>query len=192
MLRELAATGVDLVGMDPSMTLTYRAEYVKALGKEAVLEVALPQEWLASRLHELPEIAVDGGPPWALLPHCTERTNAPSATADWVNVARRFGVDLHIVPTGCCGMAGLYGHERVHRATSEAIYESSWGPALAETKYRGRHLATGYSCRCQAELMDGLDLAHPVQMLLRVVKGRSAARAPDASGDVCYPALTAN
>lgn len=177
-LRELEATGVPLVGIDPSMTLTYRAEYVKALGREAVPDVALPQEWLTRRLQELPQLAPDGGAAWALLPHCTERTNAPAATADWVTLGRRFGIDLRILPSGCCGMAGLYGHERANRATSEAIYRLSWGPILADAKNAGRVLATGYSCRCQAALMDGMPLAHPLQLLLRALKTTRSTGSP--------------
>jgi FAD/FMN-containing dehydrogenase/Fe-S oxidoreductase len=171
MLMELAKTGVSLVGVDPSMTLAYRAEYVKALGKEAVPTIALPQEWLAQRLHELPQLAVGGEATWALLPHCTERTNAPAATSDWVTVCNRLGVGVEIVSSGCCGMAGLYGHERANRATSEAIYALSWGPILADTRNAGRTVATGYSCRCQADLVDGLRLLHPAQLLLRALKG---------------------
>lgn len=178
LLRNLASTGVSLVGIDPSMSLTYRAEYVKALGQEVVPEVALPQEWLVRRLDELPQLEFDGSSRWTLLPHCTERTNAPAATAQWVQLGRRFGLDLQIVQSGCCGMAGLYGHERANRQTSEAIYQMSWRSILADPNGAGRTLATGFSCRCQAALMDGLKLAHPIQLLLRRVKadGRSQAR----------------
>ena len=126
------------------MTLAYRAEYVKSLGKETVPHVALPQEWLTQRLDELPQRAVNGAPSWTLLPHCTERTNAPAATSDWVKVGRRLGVDLQIASSGCCGMAGLYGHELANRSTSEAIYGLSWGPILADAGHAGRTVATGY------------------------------------------------
>ena len=170
MLSALASTGVSLVGVDPSMTLAYRAEYIKALGKDAVPVVCLPQEWLAERMDELPQLAGDGDTTWALLPHCTERTNAPAATSDWVKVARRLGVHLEIAASGCCGMAGLYGHELANRPTSEAIYGLSWGPILAKARHAGRTLATGYSCRCQAGLVDGLQLMHPLQLILRVIK----------------------
>ena len=112
------------------MTLAYRAEYVKALGKEAVPEIALPQEWLAKRLQEFPRIGNEQSPMWSLMPHCTERTNEPAATSDWVKVGRHFGLDMQIVASGCCGMAGLYGHELANRPTSEAIYGLSWGPTL--------------------------------------------------------------
>ena len=60
MLRRLADTGVDLVGVDPSMTLAYRAEYVKALGPD-VPAIALPQEWLARRLDALPDLSSERG-----------------------------------------------------------------------------------------------------------------------------------
>ena len=178
MLGELAATGVDLVGVDPSMTLVYRAEYVKALGKERVPLVALPQEWLARRLDELPSLPADDSNAWALLPHCTERTNAPAATADWAKVSERLGVKLRTVPSGCCGMAGLYGHERANRATSEAIYRQSWARLVSDPRFAGRLVATGYSCRCQASLLDSAQLLHPVQMLLARLKAGEAIRRP--------------
>ena len=177
LLRELANTGVDLVGLDPSMTLAYRAEYPKALGAEAVPRVALPQEWLAQRLDEIPQPQPQEMRHWKLLPHCTERTNAPAATSDWVKVARRLGVQLEIVASGCCGMAGLYGHEQANRKTSESIFALSWGPILENPQHLGRISATGYSCRCQAKLMSGVRLDHPLQVLLKLLKGRSTDRA---------------
>jgi FAD/FMN-containing dehydrogenase/Fe-S oxidoreductase len=145
MLSDFAATGVELVGVDPSMTLAYRAEYIKALGKEHVPRVDLPQEWLARRMEELPCLEADDADAWALLPHCTERTNAPAATADWAKVCKRLGVVLRTLPSGCCGMAGLYGHELANRPTSEAIYRQSWARLVADPRYAGRLVATGYS-----------------------------------------------
>ena len=169
-LRALAETGVDLVGLEPSMTLAYRAEYPKALGADAVPQVDLPQEWLARRLEDLPEMKSERQRRWTLLPHCTERTNAPGATSDWAKVARRFGLELDIVASGCCGMAGLYGHEVANRQTSESIYAISWGPILADPSHLGRVSATGYSCRCQTKLLGGVRLDHPLQVLLRMLK----------------------
>lgn len=179
MLRSLAGTGVELVGIDPAMTLTYRAEYVKALGKEMAPQVALPQEWLARRLGELPVTPVGPAGAFSLLAHCTEKTNAPAAVSDWVTVFRHFGVDVKVLASGCCGMAGLYGHERVHRATSEGIYAMSWAPIVAQAQHAGRLMATGYSCRCQAALVDGAQLEHPVRVLLGALKSAAAARAPN-------------
>jgi len=169
MLSALRETGVELVGLDPSMTLTYRAEYAKALGERAP-EVLLPQEWLARHLDEMPRIAPVDTTPWALLPHCTERTNAGESLTEWKRVASRFGIDVQVMPTGCCGMAGLYGHQRESRQTSQAIYAQSWGRHIADPRLDGRVLATGYSCRSQVEIIDGKRLPHPVEVLLKQLK----------------------
>ncbi len=173
-LKALADTGVPLVGLEPAMTLTYRSEYVEALGPGAVPRVALPQEWLAAQLDRIPRREPADAVAWSLLAHCTERTNAPAATADWVRVARHLGVELKVVPSGCCGMAGLYGHQRAHRPASERIYGLSWGRILAQPAMAGKVAATGYSCRCQAGLIDGVELPHPLQLLLRALKGERA------------------
>ncbi len=189
LLNALAATGVALVGVDPSMTLAYRAEYVKALGKERVPKVALAQEWLASRIDRLPSLGVEPSSTWHLLPHCTERTNAPAATAEWAKVASRLGVDLRVTPSGCCGMAGLYGHERANRSTSEAIYRLSWAKLVSDPRLIGRVTATGYSCRCQASLLDGAHLLHPIQVLLaRIKAGEPAMSAADTRRSTGVPA----
>ena len=63
-------------------------------------------------------------------------------------------------------MAGTYGHEAEHRATSEHIYALSWAHHVADAGPAGRLLADGYSCRSQVKLIDGVRLAHPVQALL--------------------------
>lgn len=173
-LRALAETGVSLVGVDPSMTLNFRSEYVKALGPEAAPKVALAQEWLAQHLNELPKLPAQPGPSWTLLPHCTERTNAPAGMADWTKVAQHLGVELQVGASGCCGMAGLYGHQRENRATSQAIYNLSWGPILSRPEGAHQTVATGYSCRCQAQWISELQLKHPVQMLLDVLRTRKS------------------
>jgi Fe-S oxidoreductase len=63
-------------------------------------------------------------------------------------------------------MAGTYGHEAEHRATSERIYALSWAGHVARAGRTGRLLATGYSCRSQVAGIDGVALRHPLQALL--------------------------
>ncbi|RXZ45617.1 D-2-hydroxyglutarate dehydrogenase YdiJ [Crenobacter cavernae] len=169
MLKAFEAAGLPLVGIDPSMTLTYRAEYAKTLGVDTVPKVALLQEWLAERLDALPKRAEKSAQRFALLPHCTEKTNAPAAVADWQKLFAALGLELSVKPAGCCGMAGTYGHEADKRAMSEKIYQLSWAGIVAG---RGDTalLATGYSCRCQTALVDGVELPHPAQALLYVLQ----------------------
>lgn len=162
MLRALAATGVELVGLDPSMTLVYRGEYAGALGVDAP-KVSLPQEWLAQRLALMPPLP--DGQPLLLLPHCTERTNATASLKDWQAVFARLGAPLRVLASGCCGMAGTFGHEAEHREMSERIYDLGWRQTVAQ--HGDRLVATGYSCRSQVKRFDGVRIDHPVQALLR-------------------------
>ncbi|MGY8666040.1 FAD-binding and (Fe-S)-binding domain-containing protein [Bradyrhizobium sp. UFLA05-109] len=166
MLRELAASGVDLVGIDPSMALTYRSEYRHALGSEAP-QVLLLQEWLVKCLGNTSRGPITGR--YWLLPHCTERTNAGAATEDWKVVFRSLGVDLTILPSGCCGMAGAYGYATDNRVISRRIYGQSWWNHVRNREFKGRLLASGHSCRCQAKMLDGVELQHPVRALLDAI-----------------------
>jgi Fe-S oxidoreductase len=164
MLGRLAATGVELVGVNPSMTLTYRSEYATALGQEARPSVMLIQEWLAQHLDRLPAMA--DGREYLLLPHCTERTSAPASLRQWQAVFTALGATLRVLPSGCCGMAGTYGHNSEHRATSERIYALSWRKHVDASAENRNLLGTGYSCRSQVALIDGVRLLHPIQTLL--------------------------
>ena len=166
----LAASGVDLVGLEPSITLTYRSEYAAALPGRTLPAVQLIQEWLAARLDALPRVA--GAPNYLLLPHCTERTTAQAAVAAWRRIFETCGITLTVLPSGCCGMAGIFGHEAEHRALSERIYALSWAKHVKDAGSSGRLLADGFSCRSQVEIIDGIRLSHPVQALLAVLTNR--------------------
>lgn len=173
-LGRLAATGVPLIGLDPSMTLTYRSEYKQALPGRDLPQVQLVQEWLAARLD--PRAARPDGEPYRLLPHCTERAMAQPAVSAWTQVFQAFGLALAVQPSGCCGMAGTYGHEAENRATSERIYGLSWAKLVADKGRTGRLLADGYSCRSQAKIIDGVRLPHPVETLRDHLAGIAAPR----------------
>ena len=170
-LRTLADFGVPLVGIDPAMTLTYRQEYVKALGPDAVPEVLMLQEWLVTRAGNLvPGSLPLEDPGYRLLSHCTEKTNAPGSPKAWQQLFAAFGLELEPVATGCCGMSGTYGHEARNLETSKTIYAQSWQPVVEDGANAGKLLATGYSCRSQARRFSDAALPHPLQGLLEVLR----------------------
>ncbi|WP_457790709.1 D-2-hydroxyglutarate dehydrogenase YdiJ [Pseudomonas sp. PL-6] len=166
MLNALSGHGVQLVGLDPAMTLVYRQEYRKLLGDVAPT-VLLPQEWLAQKLDTLDFKVTDPGEDYYLLGHCTEKTNAPAATALWAQVFGHLGLNLKSLALGCCGMSGTYGHEAANRQTSEQIYDLSWRERVEGGIDPARLLANGYSCRSQADRLSALSLSHPIQALKR-------------------------
>jgi Fe-S oxidoreductase len=169
-VQAVAAGGASLVSIDPAVGLTYRDEYRHVLGKELGFEVVLLHELLArivpARDAASPAIPA-GAPRYRLFGHCTEKTLAPASQKQWVDVFARLGLPLDLVATGCCGMSGAYGHERIHREESKGIWELSWGRSLGgDAATHDRDLATGYSCRSQAERFGPLALRHPAEVLL--------------------------
>lgn len=166
-LRTLQAYGIPLVGLDPAMTLVYRQEYSKTLGEQAPT-VLLPQEWLANA--QLPEREASGQV-FRFLPHCTEKTNEPGSIGLWQKAYSRLGLKLDVLPSGCCGMSGTYGHETRNVQTSAIIYQQSWQPLVAKHGEDGGLVADGYSCRSQVKRQDGKVVLHPLQVLLTQLRG---------------------
>ena len=167
-LRLIDELGIPLIGLDPSMTMTYRSEY-----READIEtppVQLVQEFIAKRLVEGRITATLPVKRFRLLAHCTEATNAKESLNLWKPIFAMAGQSLDIESVGCCGMAGTYGHESANVETSKQIYAQSWQPkvkACGETNIE--ILATGYSCRSQVRRYSNQIIHHPVSVLVEVL-----------------------
>jgi FAD/FMN-containing dehydrogenase/Fe-S oxidoreductase len=183
LLREVAALGFPLVGIEPAVVLTYRDEYPKQLESAAGFRVWLLQEWLAEQtlVPRLPTLAerattsasskpTTGDAGFRLMSHCTEQALVTKAPALWAKVFGALGVPLEIVKAGCCGMCGVYGHEVAHKADSLGIFDMSWKGKIDRSRDQSRILATGHSCRTQVERALGFTPRHPAQALLSVLE----------------------
>ena len=164
-LNSVAALNIPMIGLDPAMVICYRDEYKKILkDRRGDFKVLLLQEWLLSVLERVEKPAAQCDHQYYLLAHCQEKTFKPSTHNDWVAIFKHFGVSLKPVAVGCCGMAGMYGHEAVHLESSTRIYRQSFGAAIG--KYGIDNCAvTGYSCRSQVKRQEGRKVKHPVQIL---------------------------
>ena len=73
---------------------------------------------------------------------------------------------MQVLPSGCCGMSGTYGHEARNAKTSAVIYSQSRQPLVERHMPSGNLIADGYSCRSQVKRHEGKALQHPLQALL--------------------------
>lgn len=160
-LTELAKVNIPLVGIDPSITLTYRDEYQKVLGKTE-FKVMLLQEWLMDKISNVSSLPKKEGH-YYLLSHCTEKTLCVQSEKLWQSIFSALGLQLMPLAVGCCGMAGGYGHEVVHEEQSKELFKMDWQRCVKENK--DKVLVTGYSCRSQVMRMMGVELKHPIQAL---------------------------
>ncbi|MBU3022888.1 FAD-binding and (Fe-S)-binding domain-containing protein [Aestuariibacter sp. A3R04] len=166
-LNEIATVDVALVGLDASLVLCYRDEYKKTLGeKRGTFNVALIQEWLIDKLSSQ---ILNTDFNYKLLSHCTEKAMVPASEKQWRDIFNKLGVKCEIVPVGCCGMAGTYGHEKNHLASSKAIYSLSW-QRIIESANPDEIMVTGYSCRSQVKRINGYKPKHPMQVILNLLE----------------------
>ena len=161
-LMQLQQFDIPIVGIEPSLVLTYRDEYASLA--QSALKVQLPQEFLLNNVERIPTSSVAQA--YQLFGHCNEKALALTSQQQWQAVFEAAGLTLNIVATGCCGMAGLYGYEIEHLATSRSIYQLSWAQQMtADSAEKKTILATGLSCRAQVKRFSGWSPLHPLQAL---------------------------
>ena len=176
-LHALQQFNIPIVGIEPSLVLTYRDEYASFEGG-AALNIQLLPEFLVDQGDRLKRDDFSNHfsrsqcpTSYTLLGHCSEKTLAPASQQQWQQVFQSAGLQLNILETGCCGMAGIYGYEAEHFETSKDIYQLSWAPNLpSDPNTRVNYLATGFSCRTQVKRFAGWLPLHPIQALQQELK----------------------
>jgi FAD/FMN-containing dehydrogenase/Fe-S oxidoreductase len=172
----LAATGVRLVGFDAVPSLMFEQEYREVLPETTItvmgLEAVLLQDIEQAR------IGAGGNGPAAgtalrLFGHCTENALRPQALAQWRDVLGHFGIAAQPMRSGCCGMAGLFGHEADKQDISRRLFALSWRDRVEAEP--GAIVATGFSCREQTRRLAGFRPPHPVEILSSHLLERIAA-----------------
>jgi Fe-S oxidoreductase len=98
------------------------------------------------------------------------------------------GLEVELIDSSCCGMAGSFGYEAAHYDISMAMAELSLLPALRKAPSDALIIADGTSCRHQ--IADGLredgrrEALHVVRVLARALAtpGQRSAQNATASG----------
>ena len=157
-LRPFAECGVPIVGTEPSCLLALRDEYPELLrdGDRAAADVvaanaSLLDELLARRLDEDPDLyeRLGSGAGRAVLLHGHCHQKAIAGMDATMRVLRAAGYEPQLIESGCCGMAGSFGFEKEHFATSHAMADYRLVPALHAGPDDALIAVTGVSCRQQ-------------------------------------------
>lgn len=162
--NRIAETKIEMIGVDPAMTLVYRDEYPKICRDKVKFKVKMVQEWLVTKLDMLPKMQTKINKEFNLFNHCTEKSLSAISVVHWQKIFKHFGIKSKVVKVGCCGMSGSFGHESKHVDTSKQVYNLSWKDKIQECGIRGV-LVTGFSCRCQVKRMEGHTVKHPIEIL---------------------------
>jgi Fe-S oxidoreductase len=154
-LAPAVARGAVIVGLEPSCLLSLRDEFlVMGLGEEAqrlagqalLIEEFLAREHRAGRL-SLPLKAL---PATRALVHGHCHQKAFDAMTPVLTVLRLIpGLEVEMIESSCCGMAGSFGYEAAHHDVSLRMAELSLLPAVREAAADTLIVADGTSCRHQ-------------------------------------------
>lgn len=188
--RDLARKNVDifyphisaespLIGVEPSAILSFRDEYPDLLRgeeKDRARSIArhtyMIEEFLAA---ELDTGNIDpnrfGGEKKLIKLHGHCQQKALSSLTPTKKILTQLGHhEVHIIPSGCCGMAGSFGYEREHFDISMKIGELVLFPLVRKQPEDVIIAAPGTSCRHQIKDGTGRKALHPVEILWSALK----------------------
>ncbi len=172
-LLPFVRAGARVVGLEPSCLLTFRDEFAALLpgedsarlGQSSLLFEELLAADLAAGRITLP-LADQGGRVAHLHGHCHQKSFGAMGAVETVLRAVP-GLDVRVIESSCCGMAGAFGYGRDTVDVSFAMAELSLFPALRKAGPDDLIVADGTSCRHQ--IHDGLGLQ--AQHVARVLDG---------------------
>jgi FAD/FMN-containing dehydrogenase/Fe-S oxidoreductase len=179
LFKELITNETPLIGVEPSAILTFRDEYPDLLRgeeKESARRIAtntfMIEEFLAKELDAGridAQLFNDRHKLVKLHGHCQQK--ALSSLTPVKKILTRLGNhEVHLIPSGCCGMAGSFGYEKEHFALSMQIGELVLFPTVRQQPEHVIIAASGTSCRHQIKDGTGRHALHPVEILWNALR----------------------
>jgi FAD/FMN-containing dehydrogenase/Fe-S oxidoreductase len=174
LLKDIISENTPLVGIEPSAILTFRDEYpdlvdanLAEAAKKLAKNVLMFDEFIAQEIDkgnikkeqftkEKKLIKLHG--------HCQQKAVASlTPTKKMLSLPAHY--EVHLIPSGCCGMAGSFGYEKEHYEISMKIGELVLFPTIRKQAEEVIIAATGTSCRHQIHDGTGKKALHPAEIL---------------------------
>ncbi|NVK35456.1 MAG: FAD-binding oxidoreductase, partial [Rhodobacteraceae bacterium] len=179
LFANLISENAPIIGIEPSALLTFRDEFI-SLTRGELQEKARNlakyaftiEEFLAKEIdkdniktdqftEEKKLIKVHG--------HCHQKSlSSMTPTKKILSLPKNF--EVHMIPSGCCGMAGSFGYEKEHYELSMQIGELVLFPTVRKQPEEVIIAASGTSCRHQIKDGTGRKALHVVEILWENLK----------------------
>jgi FAD/FMN-containing dehydrogenase/Fe-S oxidoreductase len=163
-----------LIGIEPSAILSFRDEYIdltrgqmQANARELAKNCFTFEEFVGHEIDkgniqsqqftEKSELIKYHG-------HCYQKAlSSMTPTKKILSLPKNYQV--HLIPSGCCGMAGSFGYEQEHYEVSMKVGELVLFPTVRQQEEKTLIVAAGTSCRHQ--ILDGTNrkALHPAEIL---------------------------
>ncbi|HJX85770.1 MAG TPA: heterodisulfide reductase-related iron-sulfur binding cluster, partial [Candidatus Angelobacter sp.] len=169
-LKPHIAAGTPLIGLEPSCVSVFRDEMTNLLGDNQEAQQLKRQTYLLSeflvqkadyRPPQLKRKAIVHG-------HCHHKSVLKFDSEQELLV--RTGLDLQVLDSGCCGMAGSFGFEADKYEVSVQIGERVLLPAVRQASAETLIIADGFSCFQQIEQLAGRKALHIAEVLQMAIQ----------------------
>ena len=164
-LREPIRAGRPIVVLEPSCLSVFRDEMVDLFPQDQDAarlsrQVFSLAEFLLSRNVELPKLSGDA----IVQGHCHQKSILGMKADE--QVYQKLGLDIDVLESGCCGMAGSFGFEDGEKYdVSIAAGERVLLPAVRNAPPNTLILADGFSCQEQIDQLTPRHALHLAQVL---------------------------
>jgi FAD/FMN-containing dehydrogenase/Fe-S oxidoreductase len=175
-LRPQIATGIPVIGLEPSCVSVLRDEMhdLLAFDKDAdrlQQQTFLLSEFLVRQANYHPPLlkrkAIVHG-------HCHHKSILKFDSEQ--ELLKRMGLDFQVLDSGCCGMAGSFGFEAEKYDVSVKICERVLLPAVRNAAPDTLVIADGFSCFEQIEGLAGRKAVHIAEVLQMAIRGEQSSR----------------
>ena len=169
-VRPFVERGIPIIGLEPSCLFTLKDEFLAMLPGEATTAIAP----LAYLFEDFIAVEVDAGrikgkiakhnAKVLLHGHCHQKSfNVMPAVAKALGLID--GLEIEVVESSCCGMAGAFGYAADTYETSMAMGELSLLPAVRKAAPDTIIAADGFSCRHQIADGSGREARHVARIM---------------------------
>ncbi|GAB2617625.1 FAD-binding and (Fe-S)-binding domain-containing protein [Emticicia sediminis] len=180
LLKNIVSENTPIIGLEPSAILTLRDEYLELVPqdlRDAAEKIAKNtfqfDEWFAREIDrgnikkeafssEKRLIKLHG--------HCHQKALS-SLTPTKKSLSLPANYEVHLIPSGCCGMAGSFGYEVEHYEVSMKVGELVLFPTVRKQAEDVIIAAPGTSCRHQIKDGTGRIAQHPAEILYEALMG---------------------
>ncbi|MES2734645.1 MAG: FAD-linked oxidase C-terminal domain-containing protein [Bacteroidota bacterium] len=174
LLKDLISDKTPLVGVEPSAILTFRDEYLDLAGADQLADAQkiadntlLFDEFIAREIDRgniKKEAFTQEKKLIKLHGHCQQKALS-SLTYSKKMLSLPENYTVHMIPSGCCGMAGSFGYEKEHYDLSMKVGELVLFPTIRQQPAEVIIAAPGTSCRHQIKDGTGRKALHTIEIL---------------------------
>lgn len=172
-LRDEIEAGTFVVGLEPSCVAVFRDELINLFpndenAKRLSRQTMMLPEFLEKQAPHFNLPKLEGNA--VLHGHCHDKAVMKMKGEE--SLLKKLGLEVQMLDSGCCGMAGSFGFEHEHYEVSVKCGERVLLPSVRSAPKDALIIADGFSCREQIHQLTSREALHSAQVMQMALHGQ--------------------